>query len=150
MCKHLIILTLFLLLVASCSPTPTLAPASPIPSLNVQNTNSASPVSQSDTATVSSESTPTLTVAVEPTGSLSLQVLSPQDEAIVNTPHVDVSGSAPAGAVVSVNEEILIVGSDGQFKTTVTLEEGPNLIEVIASDINGNESSLFLTVTYES
>ncbi len=120
MCKHLIILTLFLLLVASCSPTPTLAPASPIPS------------------------------AVEPTGSLSLQVLSPQDEAVVNTPHVDVIGSAPAGAVVSVNEEILIVGSDGQFKTTVTLEEGPNLIEVIASDINGNESSLFLTVTYES
>jgi hypothetical protein len=62
---------------------------------------------------------------------------------------VDVTGSAPAGAVVSIDDEILIVGSDQQFKTTVMLDEGPNLIEVIASDESGNELSVLLTVTYE-
>jgi hypothetical protein len=54
-----------------------------------------------------------------------------------------------AGAVVSVNDNVLIAGADGSFETQVTLEEGPNLIEVIASDEAGNETSLDLAVTYE-
>jgi hypothetical protein len=41
------------------------------------------------------------------------------------------------------------VGADGQFKTTLPLEEGPNLIEIIASDESGNEASALLTITYE-
>jgi len=81
--------------------------------------------------------------------SLWLQVLSPLDNAVVNSPQVDVTGSAPAGTVISVNDEILIAGADQQFMTTVTLDEGPNLIEVIASDENGNETSVLVTVTYE-
>jgi hypothetical protein len=58
-------------------------------------------------------------------------------------------GSAPAGAVITVNDDILIVGNDQQFKTTISLDEGPNLIEIIASDDNGNEMPILLTVTYE-
>jgi hypothetical protein len=93
--------------------------------------------------------TPTVLSAPVTSGSLGLQVLSPQDEAVINTPQVDVIGLAPAGTVVSINDEILIVGDDQQFKTTVSLDEGPNLIEILASDENGNEMSLLLTVTYE-
>ena len=89
--------------------------------------------------------TSTAVTAPDTSGILWLQVLSPQDEAVVNTPQVDVT----AGAVISINDEILIVGDDGQFKTTVSLDEGPNLIEIIASDNNGNETSLILAVTYE-
>ena len=85
----------------------------------------------------------------EPSGTLWLQVLSPQDEAVVNTSQVDVTGAAPAGSVVSVNDDIFLVGDDQQFKTTLSLDEGPNLIEILASDENGNETSLLLTVTYE-
>ena len=85
----------------------------------------------------------------EPSGTIWLQVLSPQDEAVVNTSQVDVIGAAPARSVVSVNDEILIIGDDQQFKTTLSLDEGPNLIEILASDENGNETSLLLTVTYE-
>jgi hypothetical protein len=94
---------------------------------------------------------PTQTVVSAPVtlGSLWLQVLSPQDEAVINTPQVDVIGSAPAGTVVSVNDEILIVGDDQQFKTTMSLDDGPNLIEILASDENGDEMSLLVTVTYE-
>jgi hypothetical protein len=145
--KHRLIPALILLLTA-CSPTPTVAPLSPTTNLNSPTAIPATPMPQ--------EVIPTTDIQVNPTaagantsGSLWLQVLSPQDEAVVNTPQVDVIGSAPAGAVLSVNDEILIVGDDEQFKTTVFLDEGPNLIEIIASDDNGNETSLILAVTYE-
>jgi hypothetical protein len=62
---------------------------------------------------------------------------------------MEIVGQAPAGAVVSINDDILIVGSDGQFKSTVSLEEGPNVIEIIASDASGNEAYLLLSVFYE-
>jgi len=152
--KHLIILALILMLIA-CSPTPTAVPSAPTTNSNSSVTIAAStaipatPRPQEVIPTTDIQPTPTLITAPEPSGTLWLQVLSPQDEAVVNTPQVDVIGSAPAGAVISVNDEILIVGDDGQFKTTVSLDEGPNLIEIIASDDNGNETSFILTIIYE-
>jgi len=145
--KHLIILALILMLIA-CSPTPTAVPSSPTANSNNPTTIPATPRPQEVIPTTDIQATPTV-VSANTSGSLWLQVLSPQDEAVVNTPQMDVIGSAPAGAVISVNDEILIVGDDGQFKTTVSLDEGPNLIEIIASDDNGNETSLILTIIYE-
>jgi len=78
-----------------------------------------------------------------------LQVLSPADSSVVNVPQVTVSGTASPGAVVSINDDILIVGADGMFELTVTLVEGPNLIEVIASTTSGSEASVDLVVTYQ-
>jgi len=94
---------------------------------------------------------PTSTVITQPdtAETLWLRVLSPPDEAVVNTPQVVIVGSAPAGAVLSVNDDILLVGDDQHFKTTISLDEGPNLIEIIASDNNGSETSIILAVTYE-
>ena len=82
-------------------------------------------------------------------GELSILVISPLDEAVLDSPEVDVIGTAPAGTVVSVNDEIVLVGDDGEFKVTLSLEEGPNLIEIVASDINGNEVTHLLTVVFE-
>jgi hypothetical protein len=144
--------TLFLILsilISACSPTPTAVPSSPIPNQNIPAENTAVAAPITDTATPMFEPGAPLPATAAPTGNLSLQVLSPLDEAIVNTPQVDVLGTAPAGAVLNINDEILLVGDDGQFKATVSLEEGPNLIEILASDVDGNESSLFLTITYE-
>ena len=146
--KHLIILALILPLTA-CSPTPTAVPSAPTTNSNNPTTIAATPRPQEVMPTTDIQPTPTIISAPEPSGTLWLQVLSPQDEAVVNTPQVDVIGSAPAGAVISANDEILIVGDDEQFKTTVSLDEGPNLIEIIASDDNGNEISLILTIIYE-
>jgi glucodextranase-like protein len=98
---------------------------------------------------VAVEASPTFESASAVTGNVWLKVTSPQDGDTVSTSQVDVIGSAPAGTVVSVDEDILIVGEAGQFKSTVSLEEGPNLIEIIASDENGNETSLEFTVVYE-
>lgn len=77
-----------------------------------------------------------------------LTVASPQDESIVNTFETTVAGVTVPDAVVSVNGVLVEVDADGNFSTAVALDEGPNSIEVIASDYEGNEASKILTVIY--
>ena len=146
--KRLIFLILVLTITA-CSPTPTVVPLSTtFPADNPAVIPvTVAPQASIPTATIQPPMAITNTPATS--GTLRLQILSPQDEAVLNTPQVEVIGSAPAGAVVSVDDEILVVGVDQQFQTAVSLDEGPNLIEIIASDENGNEMSVLLTVTYE-
>jgi len=59
------------------------------------------------------------------------------------------SGKAPAGTVISVNEMIALVSTDEMFSFPILLEEGPNVIEFVASDVDGNEIAFVLTVIYE-
>jgi predicted component of type VI protein secretion system len=80
---------------------------------------------------------------------LFLTIRQPLDESAVNTEQVEVIGEAPPDTVVTVNDEILIVGPEQEFTVSISLEEGPNLIEIVASDFAGNETSQLLTVYYE-
>jgi len=82
------------------------------------------------------------------TTSVTLEVTEPQDEITVNTSTVQVKGVTTADATVSVNGSLVDVGADGKFSTTVSLEQGPNSIEVVASDSQGNENSQVLTIIY--
>jgi hypothetical protein len=148
MSKPLTFAALILVLTA-CSPTPTTVPEPAAASPNEPAVIPASPVPTSNTTITDIQPAPASTSATEATGPLWLQVLSPPDETVVNVPQVEVIGSAPAGAVVSVNDEIILVGENGQFNAIAFLEEGINLIEIIASDASGNETSLLLTVIYE-
>ena len=143
------LLILLILIISACGPTPTVVPSSSATTRNSPSVISPTPIPQDVIPTLIIQPTQTVVSAPVTSGSLPLQVLSPQDEAVINLPQVDVIGSAPAGTVVSVNEEILVVGDDQQFKITVSLDEGPNLIEIVASDDSGNEMSLLLTITYE-
>ena len=85
---------------------------------------------------------------------LSLEITQPEDGDQVNTSSVLVSGKTNAGAVVSISVdgndkiEIANVDQNGNFSATVTLEEGPNFIEAIASDQQGNEKSSSIAVIY--
>jgi putative hemolysin len=78
-----------------------------------------------------------------------LQVLLPQDGSLVDLQECQVTGTSTPSAIVSVNDQILIAGADGTFHTTVMLEPGVNLIEVVASNAAGSEAYVDLTVTYE-
>ncbi len=80
---------------------------------------------------------------------LPLEVTEPQDESVVYTTQVVVKGTTNVDAVVTVNGVVADVDADGKFSVTVTLEEGPNLIEVFASDFQYREASEILTVVYE-
>ena len=77
-----------------------------------------------------------------------LIVTEPADESIINTDKIEVAGTTVPGAVVSVNGNLASVNDEGKFTAMVVLEEGPNLIEVIASDLEGNQESRILAVIY--
>jgi hypothetical protein len=67
----------------------------------------------------------------------------------VSSDTVKVEGEAPPDTVITINDDILVAGSDGKFESDVLLEEGPNVIEIVASDYEGNEVSFEITVTYQ-
>ena len=81
-----------------------------------------------------------------------LQVTNPEDGSEVTAETIQVSGNTIPDAVVSIwiNEDIEVadVDEDGNFSITVTLEEGPNIIEVVASDTEGGEELSQIAVTY--
>ena len=77
-----------------------------------------------------------------------LEVTEPQDETVVNTSPIRISGSTSPGTTVSVNGELIEVSEQGNFAAMVEVEEGPNVIEVIATDHEGNEDYCILTVIY--
>ena len=93
--------------------------------------------------------TPAPTQTPRPTPKpLFLTVTTPEDESIVATSEVEVAGTTLPTAIVSVNGTMVDVEDDGGFSTTVTLEEGPNTIEVVASTIKGEEKGEVRMVMY--
>ncbi len=95
-------------------------------------------------------STPTPTAALTPGEGerLFIEIAEPADESVVSTDTVAVRGSTTADAVVSVNGAVVEVDAQGSFEAIVTLEEGPNLIEVVASDLTGAGESIDIVVVY--
>ena len=77
-----------------------------------------------------------------------MEVSEPLDNSVVGTSGITVSGRSSPDATVSVNGQVAEVDASGRFNTAepVTLEEGPNSIEVIASDLAGGVETMVLTV----
>ena len=99
------------------------------------------------------ETTPSPSPSPSPTPTaLSLEITQPEDGAEVSTSPINVTGKTIPGAVVSASiddtVEIADVDQNGNFTVTVVLEEGLNLIEVIASDQQGNEKYSSVTIFY--
>lgn len=79
---------------------------------------------------------------------LALQILLPEDGSQIDIQQCQVTGITTPGAVVTVNDEIVIADDSGAFQATILLEQGLNLIEVLASDASGGEAVAYVTVTY--
>lgn len=78
----------------------------------------------------------------------SLDISEPRDSSVVKAPTVRVKGKTLPDAEVRVNDQFVIVDSTGAFTATVSLEAGPNSIEVTATDTAGNEEFRLITVLY--
>ena len=78
---------------------------------------------------------------VMPETNFFLTITQPSSETITDAAKVEVVGTTLPGAVVSVNGDLADVNKEGNFTMTVFLEEGPNLIEVVASDIEGKKEN---------
>jgi hypothetical protein len=100
--------------------------------------------------TATPEPTAAPTAIPDATGAFFLHIAEPADgEAIVTTSTFDIVGRTSVDALVSVNDSFPDVAVDGTFTSTVTLDEGPNVIEVVASTAGGGESSIVLLIIYE-
>ena len=126
----LLVGALTLVVAAACAraaPTPT-----PTPTVRAATTPAAVP-------------SPTLPAVETPVGAPAaaaffLKVSSPQNESVVVTPRLSVAGETTPDAVVTINGQLIEVDADGRFEISLALEEGPNVIEVVASDFDGHNA----------
>ena len=75
---------------------------------------------------------------IAPTAGLPFTLLYPLDGLEVSKPVLTVVGVTRPDAVIGVNEVPAKVEGSGIFTATVVLEEGANLLEVVAADFEGN------------
>ena len=84
----------------------------------------------------------------EPTPGLLLRVLAPANESVVRAASIEVRGKSAVDAVVSVDGQVAELDAEGNFIVTVILEPGPNTIDIVASDFQGQQQAAVLTVIY--
>jgi hypothetical protein len=94
---------------------------------------------------------PTLAVPNTPTPAANFPIAldAPRDGDTVNTSPLLVSGVTVPNAIVSVNDAVGIANGEGRFELRVPLQAGPNVLEVIASQPNGQQAFIIVTVMYQ-
>ncbi len=114
------------------------------------DTTDPTPTPTATTAVEEATPTPEPTATPRPTPEpLSLTITTPENQSSVDIPEIEVAGETLLTAIVSVNGELVDVEADGTFSTTITLDEGINNIEIVASHLDGTEElSEILMVAY--
>jgi hypothetical protein len=93
--------------------------------------------------------TPTPTLDPLSAGDFFLELIEPgEDEVIVGTASFTLIGRTRADAVVSVNDLLVEPDVDDVFRVTFVLDEGPNIIKVVASVANQDPLDRVLAVIY--
>ena len=77
-----------------------------------------------------------------------LIITEPLDQTFAVHPIIPLVGRTTAGTVVTVNGVAVPVDVSGVFSTTVTLEAGPNIIEVLGTSTDGEELDALVAVIY--
>ncbi len=146
-----IILTLVLLLAACGGEGPGASPTAPPtsgPAPTIAATRIAPPPT---TAPPPITPGPTTAPTVTPTSPLILELMSPEDGAGVEVDVVRVMGKTRVDAAVGVNGTPVEVSPDGSFHHDLELENGVNLIEVVATTLSGEtafqEAAVFFIST---
>ena len=93
---------------------------------------------------------PTLPLPNTPTPAAAFQVTldAPHDGDTANISPLPVKGVTVPNAVVSVNDVVGMADGEGRFYLAVPLQAGPNVLEVIASQPNGQQAFVIVTVMY--
>ncbi len=77
-----------------------------------------------------------------------VQITSPADESVVENQSITITGKTLAGALVSVNDATVDADANGNFSIQVTLDEGPNVFDITASDADGGTATTQLVTSY--
>jgi hypothetical protein len=94
---------------------------------------------------------PTLDIPNTPTPppTFKIQLETPRDGETTTASPLLVTGVTAPNAIVSVNDEVGFSGADGRFSITIPLEPGPNVLEIIASQTDGQQTFAIVTVLYQ-
>lgn len=79
-----------------------------------------------------------------------LEIESPVNGAIVNQSTITVSGKTLPQSEVFINDFQLKAKSDGSFSITISLDEGENILMVVANDNQGNYMEKEIVVKLET
>ena len=79
-----------------------------------------------------------------------LLITEPENESIVSASLLRLSGRTGPNAVVSINGRSSPVDRFGYFSSTVALDEGPNVIDVVATNDDGRTLSTVMAVIYRA
>ena len=97
-----------------------------------------------------SETTQTTETTTNISEGLTLEVNLPVNNSTVNTVSTLVKGKTSPNVEVFINEKEIKADSNGEFSTTVVLEEGENYIIVSANDEQGNYAEKEVMVNLET
>lgn len=89
-----------------------------------------------------------LTVTAQPLQTFLLLITEPEDQSIVATSPVRLAGRTGPDAILTVNGVGITVDDLGFFSTSVQLDPGPNLIDVVATNVDGKVLSTVLAIIY--
>jgi len=118
-------------------PIPTIAP-SPTPASIPTPAPTIVPTIESDVVKESTSNSGTF--------NLSLDFEGIGNESVVRSDRVLLHGVTSPDAIVSVNGVILEVQPDGTFELTLPLDPGPNIVDIVASDLEGNSINSSLAI----
>lgn len=105
-------------------------------------------ISSSEQATKKNSSSSSTNSAGVISNQIKLNVSYPTNGTVVNTSSITVKGQTVPSGSVFVNDKELKADSQGNFSTTITLDEGENTISIAANDDQGNSSEVEMNVTY--
>ena len=152
--KLYVFVVLIVFILSGCSSsaaTPTSLPAPSQPGAATASVNNATrlPETAQPVATVATIATIAATPTMIRSGGLTFTLTSPADNAVVTTKTIDLVGSVSQDVVLSVNNDIFLLKA-GNFKQPIGLDDGSNILQIVASNDAGDEVDLVLSVTYES
>lgn len=86
--------------------------------------------------------------------SLALTITSPTDEAIFDKKTITVAGHTQPDSLVVISnasgDEVVTPASNGNFNTTITIDDDQNLLEITAIAPNGSETTIQKVVTFST
>jgi hypothetical protein len=146
MISAITILGLLAALLVSCTKSASTESATTEGASTPENNSISTTTISSGLANNSTVTSPSGTTSGTLQSGLPLSITEPADSATINGDAVTVQGTTAPGATVSVNDNVVTADSTGAFSTNVSLDAGPNAIDVIATDDNNNQGEVLLMV----
>lgn len=78
-----------------------------------------------------------------------IEISSPKDRSITPKTEINIIGKTDTDVIIKINDQPVVVSSDGSFNHLVRLTDGENKFIINAIDEAGNSDSLILAIVYE-